>query len=178
MAYVKQHWKDEVTEYEHRFTETANGDGTITHTKVTGEVLQEGTLQDAEHFNHMEDGIGDAHDSIAAIQAAASESDTRIESLEKIRKIEVGTVTLTNSLAAPFNNTLQSIPLETEQDDVYYLVDILSVSGYGNIGEVQVSDRQVNGFKLSYTGSAPSAEITYMVIGGFVDSTDTEEIGG
>ena len=45
MAYVKQHWKDEVTEYEHRFTETANGDGTITHTKVTGEVLQEGTLQ-------------------------------------------------------------------------------------------------------------------------------------
>ena len=58
------------------------------------------------------------------------------------------------------------------------MVDILSVSGYGNIGEVQVSDRQVNGFKLSYTGSAPSAEITYMVIGGFVDSADTEEIGG
>ena len=59
-------WVDEVDQYENRYTETANGDGSITHTKVRGEVYVEGTPQSAENFNKIEHGVLDAH--IAAAQ--------------------------------------------------------------------------------------------------------------
>lgn len=57
--YTKTIWKDRVTEYEGRYTETPNGDGTNTYTEAPGEVLQEGTPQDAIHFNNNEDGTAE-----------------------------------------------------------------------------------------------------------------------
>lgn len=60
MPYPQTDWKDHVTEYENRYTETTNPDGSITHTKVEGEVIQQGTPMSATNFNHMEEGIGEA----------------------------------------------------------------------------------------------------------------------
>ena len=60
MAYKQTDWKDHVTEYENRYTETQNPDGSVTHTKVEGEVVQQGTPMSAANFNHMEEGIGEA----------------------------------------------------------------------------------------------------------------------
>ena len=158
--YTKTVWKDESDEYEGRYTETMNGDGTVTHTPVRGEVYVEGTPMDANHFNHMEEGIYDAHEELVA-------QDERISAQEEQTAQETHTVTLTNTQEFPFNNSAQSVALTTERDNTNYIVQILAVSAVGNPGVIEVTDRQVNGFKLGFTGSASSATITYTVIGGF-----------
>ena len=43
-------WKDHVTQYSNRYREVQNADGTITHEAVEGEVVQEGTPQNAQNF--------------------------------------------------------------------------------------------------------------------------------
>ena len=50
-------WKDHVTQYSNRYKEVQNADGTITHEAVEGEVIQEGTPQNAKNFNDMEQRI-------------------------------------------------------------------------------------------------------------------------
>ena len=64
-------WLDHVTQYEDRYTESRNDDGTITHTPVEGEVLQQGTPQNADNFNHMEDGIVNAGELAALLAIGA-----------------------------------------------------------------------------------------------------------
>ena len=41
--YEQKLWQDHVTEFEDRYTESRNDDGTITHTPVEGEIIQQGT---------------------------------------------------------------------------------------------------------------------------------------
>ena len=64
--YEEKLWLDHVTEFEDRYREQTNADGTITHIPVEGEVLQQGTPQNAQNFNHMETGISEAH-ALAAV---------------------------------------------------------------------------------------------------------------
>ena len=49
MAYKRTFWQDHVTEFEDRYTERENEDGTITHIPVEGEVIQQGTALDFYH---------------------------------------------------------------------------------------------------------------------------------
>lgn len=158
--YTKTTWKDEVDEYEDRFEESPNGDGSITHTKVRGTVYQVGTPMDAQHFNNMEEGIYDAHQELVA-------QDGRVTALESYANPEVGVVTLTNTEEFPFNNSAVSVALTNERDNLNYLVEIVKVEPVGNPGEIEVTDRQVNGFKIGFTGSASSVKVTYSVIGGY-----------
>ncbi len=162
-------WVDETDEYEDRFNESMNEDGSITHTKVRGTVYVEGTPQDAAHFNNLENGVYDAHAATALLVNALRQAGWRIEDLEKATVQETGTVTLNNSQAFPFNNSIVTIPLTNVRDNLYYVVEIISVvpAGGGNAGEIVVSERQVNGFKMAFTGSASSVAVTYAVIGGY-----------
>ena len=57
--------------------------------------------------------------------------------------------------------------LANERDNKNYIVVIADVSGTGNVGEIEVTDRLVNGFKMAFTGSASSVTVTYAVIGGY-----------
>ena len=82
---------------------------------------------------------------------------------------EQGTVTLTNTGAFPFNNSQQTIALVKTQKNVKYAVIAEVKSANGNPGEAVVSDKQVNGFKLAFTGSAKSAVVEYIVIGGIIE---------
>ena len=50
-------WQDHVTEFTNKFREFDNPDGTITHEPAEGEVIQEGTPQNASNFNNIERGI-------------------------------------------------------------------------------------------------------------------------
>ena len=50
-------WKDHVTQFSNRYKEINNADGTITHEAVEGEVIQDGTPQNAKNFNDMEQRI-------------------------------------------------------------------------------------------------------------------------
>lgn len=81
---------------------------------------------------------------------------------------EEGTVTLTNTQKYPFNNSIRSVALAKRQKNTKYTVIAEVTSSTGNAGEVEVTEKQVNGFKLAYTGSATSAVIHYTVIGGYI----------
>ena len=167
--YNRTFWVDETDQYENRYTETANADGTITHTKVTGEVYVEGTPQSARNFNNIEDGIMDAHVAHAlllqAFREKGWEDDDRLEATVQ----ETGTVSLTNSQEFPFNNSKKSVALANVRDNLNYVVVVVSKTAAdgGNIGEIEISERQVNGFKIAFTGSSKSVTVVYAVIGGY-----------
>lgn len=80
---------------------------------------------------------------------------------------EEGTVTLTNTQKFPFNDSRVTVALAKTQKDTKYVVvtDVQTVAG--NIGDVTVTDKQVNGFKIGYSGGAASVTVKYYVIGGF-----------
>lgn len=82
-------------------------------------------------------------------------------------KTDIGTVTLTNTLDFPFNDSIQSVALSDERLNTDYIVITELVSADGVAGEIEVSDKLVNGFKIAYTGSASSVTIKYVVMGGY-----------
>ena len=136
-----------------------------------GNVVQQGTNMNAENFNHMECGIFDAQIFAALLMNFARQQGWRIDDVNEYlathNVVETGQITLTNSESFPFNNSKSTVALTNQQQSVNYVV-ITSVSAFvGNVGDVEVSDRLVNGFKLAFTGSAKSATIKYIVIGGF-----------
>jgi hypothetical protein len=55
--YKRTVWKDHVVQFPDRFVETVNPDGSIEHVKAPGNTIQEGTNQDALHFNNLEEGV-------------------------------------------------------------------------------------------------------------------------
>lgn len=81
--------------------------------------------------------------------------------------MEKGTVTLTNSKAFPFNNSIKSVNLVNERASTDYIVTTRVTAFTGNVGEIEISDKLVNGFKIAHTGSASSVTVGYMVTGGY-----------
>lgn len=164
--YNRTFWQDHVTEYDNRFREQNNADGTISHIPVEGEIIQEGTPQNATNFNNIEAGIFDAHEINSELARVAVQHENNINAL----KGEIGTVTLENGSIYPFNSSVQTVALVTPRDTTNYMVDtyIVSPADNGNIGRIVVSDKLTNGFKIAYTGSASSATIKYIVRGGAV----------
>ena len=152
-------WKDQINEFEGRFKESTNSDGSITHTPVKGRVMQAGTLQNAANFNTMMDGIIDAHVAIGILANAVHQNAWEIER---------GSIELKNTLTYPFNDSVKSVDLKMPKENGDYIVLCDVGKSVGNVGEVVVSDKLRNGFKVGYTGSAPSATINYTVIGGLM----------
>ena len=156
--YQKQHWQDHVTTPGSLFTITDHGDGTYTITPA-GKVMQQGTPQDQAHFNNMEEGIFDAHTAVALLLNYARQNSWEIEN---------GTAQLTNSMQFPFNGSQKSVALAITKESADYIVLTEVVATDGNVGEIVVSDKLINGFKLAFTGSATAVTVKYTVIGGFM----------
>jgi hypothetical protein len=96
------------------------------------------------------------------------DDESQIESWIAAHNIlEIGTISLTNTLSFPFNNSIKSVALTRRQNTTNYIVLTDIAAFTGNVGDVEVSDKLVNGFKIAYTGSASAATIQYTVIGGF-----------
>ena len=76
-------------------------------------------------------------------------------------------VTLTNSQVYPFNNSVKTIQLKTPRNYKTYLItaEVTSVSG-GAVGDIEFTDKLLNGFKVAYTGSAKSVTMDLYVRGG------------
>lgn len=138
-----------------------------------GSVIQLGTEQDALHFNNIEGGVVDAHVAIGLLVNALRQTTWRVDELEdllrKHRTVEVGTITLTNTLKYPFNNSEQTIALVTPQDNGDYIVDVNVTAQVGGVEEVIVSSKLTNGFKMSFLGGGSSCTVKYVVIGGFTE---------
>lgn len=171
--YKQTQWQDRVTEYEDRYKETENPDGTFTHTPVEGEIIQVGTPQNQTNFNNMENGIQDA--TVAGNILAwlnlqqQRKNDAHQEIVEAEILGELQTVTLTNSLTPPFNTTLDSpktVALKTARKSLFYTVEAEVTAHDGLVGEIIISDKALNGFKIAYTGSGKSVTLAVRIKGG------------
>ena len=89
--------------------------------------------------------------------------------MQKLRVVETGTVTLTNSQEFPFNNSKRTVALQTAQANADYLVVTEIMDFTGNVGDIVITDKMTNGFAIQHTGSASSVEVDYFVIGGFTE---------
>ena len=171
--YKQTQWQDRVTEYEDRYKETENPDGTFTHTPVEGKIIQVGTPQNQTNFNNMENGIQDA--TVAGNILAwlnlqqQRKNDAHQEIVEAEILGELQTVTLPNSLTPPFNTTLDSpktVALKTARKSLFYTVEAEVTAHDGLVGEIIISDKALNGFKIAYTGSGKSVTLAVRIKGG------------
>uniref|UniRef100_UPI003FEFF65C hypothetical protein n=1 Tax=Candidatus Fimenecus sp. TaxID=3022888 RepID=UPI003FEFF65C len=141
MNYNPTHWLDKVVDAD------------------TGELIQEGTEQSAARFNNMERGIFDAHATAAMLLIAAGQVIAEQTVEEKI-------VQLTSSKSYPFNNSQQSVPMATTRTTEAYTVEAEVMEHDGDVGDVIVSEKLLNGFKVRYDGSAKSATVKLIIKGG------------
>lgn len=139
--YRNTHWIDEVKDQE------------------TEEVIQEGTPQSAGNFNNMEGGISDAHLAAALLIIQSGLTADQVATEEK-------TVTLSNSQSYPFNNSTQTIALSRVRNFTDYTVEAEITAHDGNVGDVRIFDRMLNGFKIAYDGSAKTATVKLRIKGG------------
>ncbi len=160
MSYIRQFWKDHVTKFQNKYVKTDNPDGTITLTPDEGEVIQVGTPQNQANFNNLEEGVFANRATIAELARVARIQSGSIKSLTG----EKGTVKLTNTAKYPFNNSKTTVALKVKKDTLAYSVDIYCTDK--NIGDFLITDKQLNGFKLEYTGGAKEATVEYVVMGG------------
>lgn len=82
--------------------------------------------------------------------------------------LEIKTQSMSNSLIYPFNNSSTSISLQYVRANIDYTVqyEAMSITG-GFLGEIIISDKTINGFRVSYTGSATSVTLKMYIKGGF-----------
>ena len=125
----------------------------------THEIIQEGTDQSAGHFNNAEHGISDVNLAAALILISSSLTAEQVATEER-------TITLTNSQSYPFNDSTQTIALATARNFTDYTVEAEVLDHSGNVGDVRIFDRMLNGFKIAYDGSAKSATIKLRIKGG------------
>lgn len=166
-------WADEVVEHPYRYKETANSDGTIDHTPSPGKEMVQGTPQSATNFNHMEKGIQDAQLAKSIFlqfwMHRNDEIEDHLNRHDEEFSAETGEVTLknTNSVSFAFNNSGSTVALKKVRKTMNYDLDyeITNVSG-GQCAGVLIYDKQLNGFKLKFEGSASSVTVKYKVRGG------------
>lgn len=159
------HWLDHVTQYPGRRIHTKNDDGTVDEVKAEGKVIQQGTARNATNYNNMETSIRAANVFCSWLWTVVKQHRNKLEDLTG----EYGEVTLTNTKKYPFSNASVTIPLAIKRSTKDYSVDVEVISSTdGLVERAESYDRQLNGFKIRYTGSARSAKIKYCVTGGRV----------
>ena len=64
------------------------------------------------------------------------------------------------------DNSAKTVSLAITRDNTDYTVDVDIQAHTGNVGEIQIYDKQLNGFKVKYDGSAESATLILRIKGG------------
>lgn len=74
-----------------------------------------------------------------------------------------GIVKLKNNKMYPFNNSLITVLLPYPVLNTSYLVNTNVIYSDGETGDILISDRAKNGFKICFTGSACEADIIWWI---------------
>ena len=82
--------------------------------------------------------------------------------------VEEKTVSLSNSASYPFNNSKTTVALSPARVTQNYTVATEVTNADGNVGEVEITDKQLNGFKVAFTGSAKSVTLKIKIRGGII----------
>lgn len=140
-------------------------------TDQTGAVIQQGTLLDQAHFNPMEIGICDSTLAGAIRQFKAKQDDYNMQ--DELHTLDLA---MNETLPWPFNNKETTVALTGLRESINYSVDInvLMYKG-GRLGNIRVTDRARNGFKLVHDGSATHVQVAVRISGGMEDPMLDEE---
>lgn len=156
-------WQDHIVEHPDWYKEVDVGNGNVQHIKVPGTVKQQGTPLSAKNLNHQES------EALEALFMTRFLSDLLRKQADTVNGLagEQITVTLTNTQSYPFNDSKKTVSLGTVRNTKNYtvLVEILSKTGAG-VGDIEITDKLTNGFKIAYTGAASSVTVNCIVQGG------------
>lgn len=181
--YNFKNWVDRVTQFVNRFKETNNSDGSITHERVDGEVLKTGTSQSAANFNNMEGGILENSLLLAEATRVLKEHGLDIEAMTG----EMHTIYLYNSAKYPANNSKTTIALKQPRNNTDYIIAARVVSAVmpngvaidgdpaGTAGNIVITDKLLNGFKVQYTGVAKEVTLEVEIQGGMIPAPEYED---
>lgn len=158
-------WLDHAVTPDRTFTMKNNPDGTVTLTPA-GRVIQQGTNMSAANFNNMEMGISDCDLATHLLVLFARDLATKAATLISDTTVEEKAVTLKNTVKYPFNNSEQSVSLLKIRLTKNYIVDVEIASANGNVGEVVITGKTLNGFKVAFTGSATEVKVNLKITGG------------
>lgn len=127
----------------------------------------------ADRETVSEKDIADLNENFARILAdweTVSEIDIADlnENLLAEIKAEEKTVTLTNSDKYPFNGSIASVSMAKARNTKNYTVEAEVTTSDGNVGEIVISDKTLNGFKIAFTGSAKNVTATIKIRGGIL----------
>lgn len=176
--YSNLQWLDHAVTPDRTFTLKENADGTVTLTPA-GTVIQQGTNMSAANFNNIEMGITD-HDLAMEIlvllarnladRATACESEIAQTATDLLAEVtpEIKTLTLSNGANYPFNNSVTNVSMAKSRNTLNYTVEAEATASDGNVGEIVISDKQKNGFKIAFTGSATSVTVSIKIRGGIL----------
>lgn len=141
-----------------------NGTGTYEPTIWLDDApgIQEGTPMDEQNLNNIECGINGANLMGEFLAEVVKKQGNTIGNISG----DVIEVTLTNNQGAFFNNSVKTVALPVARDTLDYFVDVEVQGDVCNVGDVVVFDKQVNGFKIKFTGSATTVSLKLYVHGG------------
>lgn len=141
-----------------------NGTGVYEPTTWLDDVpgIQDGTPIDEQNLGNMETGINGANLFVEFLAEVLHKTNAQVEN----QAGEVITVTLTNTGDFYTNNSAKTVALPTSRDTLDYIVDAEIQGETVNVGDIVIYDKQVNGFKVKFTGSASSVTVKLYVHGG------------
>lgn len=141
-TYSKNIWKDHVV------------DGST--------IIQQGTPINAANLNNMEEGIFEATELVNVQVQLGMQLKRNIADLEG----EIKEVPLTNTLFYPFTNSAKTVSLSKPRDTTNYRIITEIISTDGVVEDIEVYDKQLNGFKVKYIGSAKNVIVKCFIQGG------------
>ncbi len=161
--YAPTSWKDHAVDPANTYRIVENADGTITLIPA-GKVVQQGTNMSAVNFNNMESGIFAANlTGLEAMQVIRLFGD-KATALEGV----ILEAELTNNQKYPFNNSVKTLAFDSAniRNNKDYTVIVEAEAEGGFVGDIIISDKMLNGFKIAYTGSARKVAVKCYVQGG------------
>ena len=157
------HFLDHVVEFPGRYKETNLGNNIVQHDASPGEIVQQGTPLNASNMNLLdEEAMQGVMTGLLTAQFVHQLSQ-KVAGLEG-EQIEV---TLTNAQKYPFNNSKTTVNLSTSRNTKKYSVTV-EVEEYtgGGVGDIEISEKLLNGFKIAFTGGASSVKVLCTIRGG------------
>jgi len=124
------------------------------------EGVQEGTDQSAENFNTMDAGI---FESIALNGLLAMRAR-----LQRDAQIEAEVVAIDKTLTGTSEHNVDIPATKTRNRTTYNVTAEITGATGGTVGDIIVTTKQANGFKVRYSGSASSVTLRLKVQGGMM----------
>lgn len=131
-----------------------------------------GAYAPADDFNALSDDVDAVEISAAANELAIRQTiASLLQDERQIAKLvtaasstETGTVTLTNTKDYPFNDSITTIAITNTRQNLFYDVEATVTAYSGGLpGDIVISDKQLNGFKIEFDGSAKSVTVAYKI---------------